>query len=252
MGVISNFYFAISQRDSGLFLECLVKSIGIITLVSFFKSLRKYFMEASSLQWRINFVEELHSKYFQPMVTFDVLSGSTVANDADQRITQDVDKLTTLLAKVMDKLATVPGLIIFYSIYLFLNFGWITPCLCYLYFILASMASFSLTLSLSYLMYMQEKYEGELRQTHFTYRSSIESIAFLRGETREHLHMDNIFSKVIINSRKLVGRHFALYVVADWFSHMGSVGELRDAFLYLPCVESTYLFYLIYLTISSY
>ena len=232
MGVISNFYYAISQRDKNLFLECLVKSIGVITLVSFFKSLRKYFMEASALQWRINLVEELQLMYFQPLLAYDVLNGlhGTVVNDPDQRITQDVDKLATLLAKLMDKLATVPGLILFYSLYLFLYFGWITPCMCYLYFIIASLACCTLTRSLSYMIYIQEKYEGELRQAHFTYRLFIESIAFLRGENAEQVHVNKIFGNVVMNSRKIVAKHLALYLVTDWFSHLGSVGKL--------CVDS--------------
>merc|ERR1711871_1201310 len=124
MKVVASFYLTITNGDEESYLENLKKASVIILFLSLSKSCQTYLSDMCSLKWRDNLVRFLHHHYFS------CLSGQLVSDDGkcleileviecnpEQRISQDVDKLTIEMAKVFVKIIFTPVLIIFYSCY---------------------------------------------------------------------------------------------------------------------------------------
>eukprot|EP01041_Mallomonas_annulata_P001687 gene1687-3264_t len=226
MSVISEFYLSISSKNYELFIACLVKSIVIITIVSILKSLQTFSSEGCALLWRERLVHTLHNIYFNSNAAYSMIHGVNnhgVLENPDQRMTQDVDKLTITMAKILLKVLTIPGIIIYYTYYLWKNFGWVAPVSCYVYFFVGAAVSSVCMRSIVNLTYVQEAAEGGLRYRHFLFRVSSEEIAFLRGQRREEMDIDQAFRGVVDSTSQLIRRRAVLYLISNWFSYFGSI-----------------------------
>jgi ABC-type uncharacterized transport system fused permease/ATPase subunit len=158
MTVLSQLYASVSAQDQGLFWSTLSYSLVVVTLTSLFKSLCSFFADSCALQWRCTIVDFLQRRY----VLKSSLHSTAVLNmdGIDQRITQDVDLFTSKCASLLSQVALLPFVIVYYSLYLTLSFGWITLLICFSYFGVGCLMGSLLAGRLVRLTYLQEFFEG--------------------------------------------------------------------------------------------
>lgn len=158
MTVLSKLYASVSSQDQGLFWSTLSYSFAVVTLTSLLKSLSSFSADSCALQWRCSIVDFLQCRY----VLKSSLHSTAVLNidGIDQRITQDVDLFTSKCASALSQVALLPFVIVYYSLYLTLSFGWITLLICFSYFGVGCLMGSLLANRLVRLTYLQEFFEG--------------------------------------------------------------------------------------------
>ena len=133
MTVVADFYLTVTSNDSSKFMYTLRKACVVIAIMSVCKSYQTFCRDKCALQWRENLVDYLHRRYFTHLDQSSFARSETtsipeiITCNPEQRISQDVDKLTTEVAKIFDKLLISPVLILFYSYYLWSFLGWAAP-----------------------------------------------------------------------------------------------------------------------------
>jgi hypothetical protein len=223
MGVISRFYLSVSGRDLNLFMKCLWKSLIVISVVSAMKSLKTYFTERCALEMREQMVKFLHENCIdKEMIAYNAIVINQIEN-MDQRITQDLYRLTTDGAKLVADVVTAPAVILFYSCYLWRVVGFLPPVACFVYFMLGSMCSYFQARKLIPLVYTQEVYEGQFRLLHMQFIANIEAITLLGGEYSEGKRLSKAFDGLTIMVRNVIDAQLPLYLVVNWFSYCGSI-----------------------------
>lgn len=223
MKVISRFYFSVTSRDFELFLTCLWRSLIVISVVSAMKSLKTYFTEVCALEWRASLVKFLHENCInKAMVAYNAITINRLEN-MDQRITQDLYRLTADAAKLVADVATAPAVIIFYSYYLWRKVGFIPPVACFVYFLLGSLCTYLQARKLIPRVYLQEMCEGRFRLLHSQFISNIEAIALLGGEHSEWKRMSKSFGHLVEIVRDVINTQLPLYLIVNWFSYFGAI-----------------------------
>ena len=223
MGVISRFYYSVSSSDSGLFFKCLWKSLVVVSLVSTLKSFKTYYTEVCAVEWREKLAKIIHACYVRKdMVAYNLICLDKIEN-ADQRATQDLYRLTADGAQLVADVVTAPAVIIFYSCYLWYTVGYLPPIACFVYFLLGSLCSYFQAKRLVPLVYYQEACEGKFRLAHTQFLLNIEAIALLNGEKREWVRVDGALAALVRQVREVISSQLPLFLVVNWFSYVGSI-----------------------------
>jgi ABC-type uncharacterized transport system fused permease/ATPase subunit len=224
MKMISKFYQSVSSQDSQLFVNSLLQSLALITVISIFKSLKVYYSQRIALKSRYILIQTIHHSYIgHHGVSYLVQQQHPHIDNPDQRITQDVDRFTQEIATFLMNSITIPCILLFYTIYLWLTLGYFAPLMCYLYFVLGTVCSYLQARALIPLVYEQEKLEGDFRSRHVNYQSNIESITLLRGERDEEHRVNRTFSLLLGIGSEIMKQELHLNLIVNWFSYFGSI-----------------------------
>lgn len=223
MRVISSFYLSISSRDTAAFFDCLWRALVVVTLVSVCKSLKMYCVDNAALQWRCRLVLRVMLR-LRAKESHTLVDALRVEN-TDQRLTQDLSRLTSKFATVTGTLLPTPIIILLYTLYLVHLFGPLPPTLCFLYFMLGAALTHWQAKKIVPLVYQQERCEGDFRAAHVRLRSNADSVVFLGGVGREVAAAEEEFSGLVRAVRALINTQVLLNVIVNWFSYCGSIGE---------------------------
>lgn len=224
MNILSGLYRAVSSKDSALFEKTLFRALIIVFALAVLKAIANYFNDLCAIQWRRYLVERIHTGYSR----FSIEVQSKVVSDVstkDQRITQDVDRLTTKSAELVASVIVLPAVILYYTFYLLLLFGWMAPVSCFLYFLLGATVCYVVAARLVDVVCAQEQLEGEFRQRHFQAQQHAQEVHLLRGEEEETRQMQAAFTALFNNSCALALRKFWVNVCTHWFAYAGAIGE---------------------------
>lgn len=234
MSILSRMYQSVSSGDEGAFHKTLLFAVFIICVLAVLKAGVAFASDMCAITWRTCIVEQAHHIVFSKQGVDTVM----VHDSIDQRVTQDVDRLTANGAKLLADTAALPAVIAFYSAYLVVTFGWQVVLACVGYFALGSAVSYCLARQLVSVVYAQESLEGEFRSTHVGYQLHRSEIHLLRGERAENLAASDAFNSLYANTLLLLRRKLPLNMFSTWFAYMGSVGKQNDAPMKL-CTETS-------------
>jgi ABC-type uncharacterized transport system fused permease/ATPase subunit len=224
MKIISKFYLSVTSQDIHLFLNCLVQALLLVTLISIFKSFKIYYSDRIALQCRYKIVRYLHENYIGAAgAGYLIQERRDIIDHPDQRATQDVDRLTKEMSSFLVNVMSLPGILLFYTIYLWLTVGPFAPLMCYLYFLIGSFCSYFQARALIPLVYEQEKLEGAFRASHVNYQSNIESIALLKGEQDEERRLNRHFDSLVSKVSEIMNQELWLNLIVNWFSYLGAI-----------------------------
>lgn len=246
MYIISSFYQAIIERNESNFIKSLLYSVVAVSVIAMLRSYRSYLNDSTALHWRVLIIRYIHSKIsnatnkklYRIIMNSKVAiatavtgtatvksnnSRSQIIDNIDQRITQDVDELTTLLSKCYDKIVVLPFIILFYTLYLWYLCGWIAPTICYCYFIIGIIFSIMYGKAIINLVYQQEICEGDYRYSIITFCRYIDNITSMRSCTYEMNRSIACFDKLKSNKELLNYKKFQLAIVTNWFDYIGSI-----------------------------
>ncbi len=255
MQVLQDFYTSISSRAHAYFMRTLVRCAMIVAALAIEKSVILLLVDMCALRWRVLIVGRLHRVYFSSnRVFYDIVHGfnnttknnvtdnstsssssasflkttsssARVIENPDQRMTQDVDRLSRTFALILSVMVVNPAKVIYYSYDLFKRFGWIPPVTVYIYAFLGAIVNGLLMRRVVRYAFLQERREGEFRAAHSWCCANAEAIALHgpRAAATERARLDQNFSRLAKNQWTLLVRHFPLNLSAQIIDYLGAM-----------------------------
>ncbi|BBN15082.1 ATP-binding cassette, subfamily D (ALD), peroxisomal ABC transporter [Marchantia polymorpha subsp. ruderalis] len=170
-----------------------------------------------ALGWRYRLTNHLSKLYFQNNAYYKAvhLSASGSA-DADQRITQDVEKLCGDLSGLVTGMVKPLVDILWFTFRMKMLTGKRGVGFLYAYMLLGLGFLRAITPNFGALTSKEQQLEGSFRHMHSRLRTHAESIAFFGGGSREQAVIEGRFKELLDHSRKLLKKRW-LFGIADEF-----------------------------------
>ena len=198
-----NFVTSLAQRDSAGFYRNLwiyLTAFAIAIPVGVFY---RYAAERLSLLWRQWMTHLLVKRFFFNRAYYRLRSSDRVDNP-DQRIQEDVRSFTTgVLGYLLTMINSVVTLFGFLGV--LWTISWKLPVSLLLYASVGTGLSILIGRRLVGLHFKQFQKEADFRYGLVRVRDNAESIAFFRGEKREHRDLVVRFAEVISNTMRIIG-----------------------------------------------
>lgn len=219
----SRFFKVLGSKDSKSFKPLIFTALYFIVAIALANSAVKFISGILYVQWRDALTSSLHTKYFLQETFFHVNTSGGKIDNADQRITQDVDKFSQQLSEISPKLLISPLTIAYYSYKCFANTGWFGPVTIYGYFVVGSIINRIIMSPIVDLVVKQERNEGDFRYKHVNIRTNSESVVFLQGSQTEQRKADAKLQQLLGVQQTIVNYEFWLNLSVNLFDYLGSV-----------------------------
>ncbi|ONK71128.1 uncharacterized protein A4U43_C04F5000 [Asparagus officinalis] len=169
-----------------------------------------------ALGWRIRLTHHLLENYLKNNSFYKVFHMSGKDIDADQRITHDVEKLTTDLSSLVTGMVKPSVDILWFTWRMKLLTGRRGVAILYAYMLLGLGFLRSVAPEFGDLASREQQLEGTFRFMHSRLRTHAESVAFFGGGSREKAMVDSRF-KELLNHSKILLRKKWVYGILDDF-----------------------------------
>lgn len=176
----------------------------------------RYLTARLALGWRIRLTQHLLKNYLRKNAFYKVFNMSGENVDADQRITHDVEKLTSDLASLVTGMVKPSVDILWFTWRMKLLTGQRGVAILYAYMLLGLGFLRSVTPEFGDLASREQQLEGTFRFMHSRLRTHAESVAFFGGGSREKA-MVNAKFKDLLNHSKLLLKKKWLFGILDDF-----------------------------------
>jgi putative ATP-binding cassette transporter len=198
-----NFINSLAQRDTiGFYRDLWIYVAAFAVAIPIGVSYR-YAAERFALLWREWMTNVLVRRYFFHHAYYHLRSSNRLDNP-DQRIAEDVKSFTTgVLGYLLTLLNSIITLICFIGI--LWSVSWRLPLGLVIYTSLGTLLSILIGKRLVGLHFKQYQKEADFRYALIRVRENAESIAFFRGEKREHRHLLISFKEVVTNTLGIIG-----------------------------------------------
>lgn len=176
----------------------------------------RYLAALLALGWRRRMTEHLCSLYFSNNAFYKVFHLSEARIDADQRITQDVEKLGGDLSGLVTGMVKPLVDILWFTWRMKLLTGRRGVAILYAYMLLGLGFLRSVTPNFGALTSQEQQLEGLFRFMHSRLHTHAESVAFFGGGSREQTMIEARFTALLEHSKKLLKRKW-IFGIADEF-----------------------------------
>ena len=216
-----DFMTAITHKDPKSYWRALAWYLGTFALAIPIGVYYRWVEERLALLWREWMAQHLVKRYFNNRAYFRLLDSESVDNP-DQRISEDIRNFTTnslsFLLIVLNSIVTLVG---FIGV-LWLISGTLVITLV-IYAIAGTVISILIGRALVRLYYHQYEKEADFRYGLVRVRDNAESIAFYRGEKREHLDLFNRLSAAVANMRLIIIRNRRLAFFTNSYNYLALI-----------------------------
>ena len=127
----------------------LIETAAVCVTIAVIRAIKMYAIAGTALSWRQELTTVLLGLFLPRDAEAAKVSDAEAARECnrnadrngtgnenpDQRITQDTDRLCSEAATLFGRAVVAPFIILYYTLYLFANFGVVVPLLCYGYFV---------------------------------------------------------------------------------------------------------------------
>ncbi|KAL3899843.1 MAG: hypothetical protein SGCHY_001757 [Lobulomycetales sp.] len=192
---------AIVSRDKKSFLYLILTMMWPMSVIN---NALKTNIKALSLAIRNRLTKHAHSLYFKGITFYQVSNIDNRINNADQLLTQDIERFSDTLAHLYsDTLKPIVDIGLF-AAKLSQAIGYGGPAIIVAYFV--STAAFLRVISPPTAKYTatEQKLEGEFRFTHSRVITHAEEIAFFQGGTREKAAADSSFDRIYNHASRVL------------------------------------------------
>ena len=198
-----NFITSLAQRDATGFYRNLWIYLATFAVAIPIGVFYRYTAERLSLVWREWMTNVLVRRYFLNHAYYRLRSSNRVDNP-DQRIAEDVKSFTTsvlgYLLTLINSMVTLCGFLgVLWMI------SWKLPVALLCYASIGTLLSILIGRRLVGFYFSQYQKEADFRYSLIRVRDNAESIAFFRGEKREHRQLLLKFAEVVTNTLRIIG-----------------------------------------------
>ncbi|KAG0039037.1 hypothetical protein BGZ82_009941 [Podila clonocystis] len=219
----SRYYKVLGDRDQAAFFRLLFVSLGTVFMAGFGKTFIFFLGNLLSLESRKCLTLHFHQVYLQPKLFYRILMMHEDVDNPDQRITQDIDKISESLKKMVEELIIIPLLISFYTWQCWQMAGYIGPLCIYGFFFLSSFVSRLLMNPIVDAIFYRESAEGYFRFLHVRFRQFAESIAFSRGEGEAKESADDSLYNLLGAQLDVIYKEIPIKFLQESVSYFGSI-----------------------------
>ncbi|XP_065881144.1 ABC transporter D family member 1-like isoform X2 [Euphorbia lathyris] len=204
------------EQDKPSFIRLIGVSILQSAVSSFIASSLRHLKVGLALGWRVHLTQHLLKEYLRNNAFYKVFHISTGNIDADQRISHDLDKLTTYLSKLVTGMIKPSADILWFTWRMKLLTGQKGVAILYAYMLLGLGFLRAVTPDFGYLVSREQQLNGTFRLMHERLRAHAESIAFFGGGSREKAMIESRFRELLDHSLSLLKKKW-LYGILDDF-----------------------------------
>jgi len=216
-----NFFTSFTERDVKGFYRNLALYIGTFALAVPVGVFNRYAAERLSLLWRVWMTHLLVKRFFFNRAYYRLRSSERVDNP-DQRISEDVRSFTTgVLGYALTMIYS--GVSFFSFLVVLFTISWKLPVALMIYTTVGTALSILIGKRLVGLNFQQYKKEADFRYALIRVRDNAESIAFFRGEKREHRDLVTRFSEVVKNTMSIIGWNLKLGLFTNSYNYIALI-----------------------------
>jgi putative ATP-binding cassette transporter len=213
-----DFMTAISEKKPGDYWKFLALYLGTFALAVPIGVYYRWVEERLALLWREWMAQHLVKRYFNNRAYYR-LRGSESVDNPDQRISEDVRNFTTQsLSFLLILLNSSITLITFIGVLWLISSTLVVILV--VYAIAGTVISILIGRKLVRLYYHQYEKEANFRYGLVRVRDNAESIAFFRGEKREHLDLFNRLTSAVANMRLIIIRNRRLGFFTNSYNYL--------------------------------
>ncbi|KAF9434465.1 ATP-binding cassette sub- D member 4, partial [Entomortierella beljakovae] len=222
--ITPQYYKVLNDKDSSSFKGLLFSSLFTVFLAGFCKCMVFFVGGLLSLEIRRTLTIYLHQIYIRPKLFYRILyMHEEEVDNPDQRITQDVDKISVSMGKMVEDLMITPLLIAFYTWQCFKMTGWIGPACIYGYFVFSTVVGRILINPIVDAVFFKEAAEGYFRFLHVRFRQFAEPITFSRGEYEAKEGADSMLDVLLSTQLDVIHKEIPLKFLQESVSYFGSI-----------------------------
>ncbi|KAI9005801.1 ATP-binding cassette sub-family D member 4 [Phycomyces nitens] len=199
----SRFYGILTSKDLPGFMAYMVPCFFLVFGISISMSILDFIGGLFALKVRRLLTDHLQDRYVKPKAMYTLVLNHESVDNPDQRITQDIDKLSESLRQIVATLIIAPLLVVYYTWKCWAVGGFVGPLMIYLYFIVGTVISRKLIKPIVNSVFYKELHEGNFRFHHVRLRQYVESIAFSGGEKEENARAHNSLSTLLTYQRSI-------------------------------------------------
>lgn len=216
-----NFITSLVQRDSAGFYRNLWFYLAAFAVAVPVGVFYRYTGERLSLLWRQWMTHLLVKRYFFNRAYYR-LRGSSRVDNPDQRISEDVKSFTTgVLGYLLTLINSLVTLTAFLGV--LWTISWQLPVGLLFYATIGTGLSILIGRRLVGLHFLQYQKEADFRYSLIRVRDNAESIAFFRGEKREHRDLVSRFSEVVTNTMWIIGWNRTLGFFTNSYNYVALI-----------------------------
>ncbi|XP_076441567.1 lysosomal cobalamin transporter ABCD4-like isoform X2 [Babylonia areolata] len=224
IGVIPSEYLQIlGNSNKQAFTTHTIRSVFLILAEAFTASMITFVASRLYISWRHSLCRKLHQSYFSSILYYHVNVVDGTVDNPDQRITQDVDRLSDTFSKVFVPLIISPFKIGYYMYKASSATGYIGPVSVLVFFVIFTIINKFLMTPVIHYVYQQEQREGNFRFKHMQMRVCAESAAFYRAGKVEEVKANQKLDQLISTQKRLINWELALNFSTKSADYLGSI-----------------------------
>ena len=194
---------AMLQQDAGLFARLIKDSLLQCVVQAALAPGLRYMARLLALQWRERLSKHMFDLYFRAKAYYKVNSVYHAIDDSDQRLTEDLDKLTTELANTFPDIIKPSADIIFFTYQAYRILGFKSTALLYSYMLFGFGVLRYTTPNFTELVQKSASNRGAFRFVHSRLRTHGESVAFFGGDQIEGEVCQKYFATMVNHEKRL-------------------------------------------------
>jgi ABC-type uncharacterized transport system fused permease/ATPase subunit len=206
------------EQDKAAFVRLIGVSVLQSAASSFVAPSLRHLTARLALGWRIRLTQHLLKNYLRKNAYYKVFNMSSIKIDADQRLTQDLDKLTTDLSSLVTGLVKPSVDILWFTWRMKLLTGQRGVAILYAYMLLGLGFLRNVTPDFGDLGSREQQLEGTFRFMHERLRTHAESVAFFGGGAREKAMVDARFEELLEHSSLLLKKKWLFGIFDDFIT----------------------------------
>ncbi|KAI5582442.1 hypothetical protein BDE02_07G086900 [Populus trichocarpa] len=204
------------EQDRASFVRLIGVSVLQSAASSFIAPSLRHLKTLLALGWRIRLTQHLLKNYLRNNTFYKVFNMSTKNIDADQRITHDLEKLTTDLSGLVTGMVKPSVDILWFTWRMKLLTGQRGVAILYTYMLLGLGFLRAVTPDFGDFASQEQQFEGTFRFMHERLRTHAESVAFFGGGKREKDMIESRFRELLDHSMLLLKKKWSYGILDDF------------------------------------
>ncbi|XP_061336567.1 ABC transporter D family member 1 [Gastrolobium bilobum] len=206
------------EQDKASFIRLIGLSVLQSAASSFIAPSIRHLTARLALGWRIRLTQHLLKNYLRSNAFYKVFHMASKNIDADQRITHDLEKLTTDLSGLVTGMVKPSVDILWFTWRMKLLTGQRGVAILYAYMLLGLGFLRTVTPDFGDLISQEQQLEGTFRFMHERLCTHAESVAFFGGGAREKAMVESRFGELLTHSKYLLKKKWLFGILDDFIT----------------------------------